>query len=102
MRSIPEFGNFEVHIMRLTLSTLVFGLLVAQGAMAAGDGTAAVGGGLGGALGNVVGQQMGGSTGAAIGAGVGGGAGRRRTQGQSHRSGGGRWCRGGGRLGGRP
>src|SRR5471030_624549 len=75
MRSIPEFGNFEVHIMRLTLSTLVFGLLVAQGAMAAGDGTAAVGGGLGGALGNVVGQQMGGSTGAAIGAGVGGAAG---------------------------
>jgi hypothetical protein len=43
--------------------------------MAAGDGTAAVGGGIGGALGNVIGQQMGGSTGAAVGAGVGGAAG---------------------------
>ena len=51
--------------MRLTLPALVLGLLVAQGAMAAGDGTAALGGGLGGALGNVVGQNMGGSTGAA-------------------------------------
>mgnify|MGYP006220394187 CR=1 FL=1 len=40
--------------MRLSLSALFFGLLVAQGAMAAGDGTAAVGGGLGGALGNIV------------------------------------------------
>ena len=46
--------------MRLTLPALVLGLLVAQGAMAAGDGTAALGGGLGGALGNVVGQSMGG------------------------------------------
>ena len=54
--------------MRLTLPALVLGLLVTQGAMAAGDGTAAIGGGLGGALGNVVGQSMGGSTGAAIGA----------------------------------
>ena len=61
--------------MRLTLPALVLGLLVAQGAMAAGDGTAALGGGLGGALGNVVGQKMGGSTGAAIGAGVAGAAG---------------------------
>ena len=61
--------------MRLTLSTVVLGLLIAQGAMAAGDGTAAVGGGLGGALGNVVGGQLGGSTGAAVGAGVGGAAG---------------------------
>ena len=61
--------------MRLTLSALVLGLFVAQGAMAAGDGTAAVGGGLGGALGNVVGGQLGGSTGAAVGAGVGGAAG---------------------------
>ncbi|MCK1794099.1 bacteriocin, partial [Pseudomonas sp. TNT19] len=50
--------------MRLTLPALVLGLFVAQGAMAAGDGTAAIGGGLGGALGNVVGQSMGGSTGA--------------------------------------
>lgn len=61
--------------MRLTLPALVLGLLAAQGAMAAGDGTAAVGGGLGGALGNVVGQQIGGSTGAAVGAGIGGAAG---------------------------
>ncbi len=61
--------------MRLSLSALFFGLVVAQGAMAAGDGTAAVGGGLGGALGNVVGGQLGGSTGAAVGAGVGGAAG---------------------------
>jgi hypothetical protein len=66
---------FEVLVMRLTLPALVLGLLVAQGAMAAGDGTAAIGGGLGGALGNVVGQSMGGSTGAAIGAGVAGAAG---------------------------
>jgi len=66
---------FEVFVMRLTLPALVLGLLVAQGAMAAGDGTAAIGGGLGGALGNVVGQSMGGSTGAAIGAGVAGAAG---------------------------
>jgi hypothetical protein len=66
---------FEVLVMRLTLPALVLGLLVAQGAMAAGDGTAALGGGLGGALGNVVGQSMGGSTGAAIGAGVAGAAG---------------------------
>ena len=50
--------------MRLSLSALFFGLLVAQGAMAAGDGSAAVGGGLGGVLGNVVGGQLGGSTGA--------------------------------------
>ena len=61
--------------MRLTLPALVLGLLVAQGAMAAGDGTAALGGGLGGALGNVVGQKLGGSTGATIGAGVAGAAG---------------------------
>ncbi len=60
--------------MRSTLPALVVGLLLAQGAMA-GDGTAAIGGGLGGALGNVVGQQLGGSTGAAIGAGVAGAAG---------------------------
>jgi hypothetical protein len=66
---------FEVLVMRLTLPAVVLGLLVAQGAMAAGDGTAALGGGLGGALGNVVGQNMGGSTGAAIGAGVAGAAG---------------------------
>jgi hypothetical protein len=66
---------FEVLVMRLTLPALVLGLLFAQGAMAAGDGTAALGGGLGGALGNVVGQKMGGSTGAAIGAGVAGAAG---------------------------
>jgi len=57
---------FEVQVMRLTLPALVVGLLLAQGAMA-GDGTAAIGGGLGGALGNVVGQKLGGSTGAAIG-----------------------------------
>lgn len=43
--------------------------------MAAGDGSAAVGGGLGGVPGNVVGGQLGGSTGAAVGAGVGGAAG---------------------------
>lgn len=61
--------------MRITLLTLALGALITQGAMAAGDGTTAVGGGLGGALGNIVGQQMGGSTGAAIGAGVGGAAG---------------------------
>src|SRR6187402_11967 len=60
---------------RLALSAFLAGLLMAQGAMAANDGTAAVGGGLGGALGNVVGGQLGGSTGAAIGAGVGGAAG---------------------------
>jgi len=65
---------FEVQVMRLTLPALVVGLLLAQGAMA-GDGTAAIGGGLGGALGNVVGQKLGGSTGAAIGAGVAGAAG---------------------------
>ncbi|MGB9091161.1 MAG: bacteriocin, partial [Pseudomonas farsensis] len=57
--------------MRLTLPSLALGLLLCQGAFA-GDGTAAIGGGLGGALGNVVGQQIGGSTGAAIGAGLGG------------------------------
>jgi hypothetical protein len=66
---------FEVHVMRLTLPALVLGLLVAQGAMAASNGTAALGGGLGGALGNVVGQKLGGSTGATIGAGVAGAAG---------------------------
>ena len=66
---------FEVHVMRLTLPALVLGLLVAQGAMAASNGTAALGGGLGGALGNVVGQQLGGSTGATIDAGVAGAAG---------------------------
>jgi hypothetical protein len=74
----PGFGFslfFEVFVMRLTLPALVLGLFVAQGAMAAGDGTAAIGGGLGGALGNVVGQSMGGSTGAAVGAGVAGAAG---------------------------
>lgn len=65
---------FEVHIMRLTLPALAFGLLLAQGAMA-GEGSTALGGGLGGALGNVVGQKIGGSTGAALGAGVGGAAG---------------------------
>lgn len=68
-----EVGGFSRH--RLTLSAFVLGVFFAQGALAAGDGTAAVGGGLGGALGNVVGGQMGGSTGAAIGAGVGGAAG---------------------------
>jgi hypothetical protein len=75
--NLAPFGYpfFEVLVMRLTLPALVLGLLVAQGAMAAGDGTAALGGGLGGALGNVVGQSMGGSTGAAIGAGVAGAAG---------------------------
>lgn len=56
--------------MRLTLPSLALGLLLCQGAFA-GDGTAAIGGGLGGALGNVVGKQIGGSTGAAIGAGLG-------------------------------
>lgn len=72
---IPSrFGNCEVQ-MRLSLSALFFGLFIAQGAMAAGDGSAAVGGGLGGVLGNVVGGQLGGSTGAAVGAGVGGAAG---------------------------
>ena len=55
--------------MRLTLPSLALGLLLCQGAFA-GDGTAAIGGGLGGVLGNVVGQQIGGSTGAAIGAGL--------------------------------
>lgn len=44
--------------MRMTLPVLVLSILVAQGAMAAGDGTAAVGGGVGGALGNIVGQQL--------------------------------------------
>lgn len=49
--------------MRLTLPSLALGLLLCQGAFA-GDGTAAIGGGLGGALGNVVGQSIGGKTGA--------------------------------------
>ena len=44
--------------MRLTLPALVLGLLVAQGAMAAGDGTAALGGGLGGAAGGAVGSNL--------------------------------------------
>lgn len=48
--------------MRLTLPSLALGLLLCQGAFA-GDGTAAIGGGLGGVLGNVVGQQIGGKTG---------------------------------------
>lgn len=61
--------------MKMTLPTLALGILISQGAMAAGDGTAALGGGVGGALGNIVGQQMGGSTGAAVGAGLGGAAG---------------------------
>jgi hypothetical protein len=72
---LPPMRKLEVHIMRMTLSTVVLGLLIAQGAMAAGNGDAAVGGGLGGVLGNVVGGQLGGSTGAAVGAGVGGAAG---------------------------
>jgi hypothetical protein len=76
---------FEVFVMRFTLPALVLGLLVAQGAMA-GDGTAAVGGGLGGALGNVVGQSMGGSTGAAIGAGVAGAAGSAVAAKKGHRT----------------
>ena len=80
---IPLF--FEVYVMRLTLPALVLGLLVAQGAMA-GDGTAALGGGLGGALGNVVGQKMGGSTGAAIGAGVAGAAGSAVAAKKGHRT----------------
>ena len=57
--------------MRLTLPALVLGLLVAQGAMAAGDGTAA----LGAAGGSVIGNSLGGRTGATIGAGLGGAAG---------------------------
>jgi hypothetical protein len=72
-------------VMRFTLPALVLGLLVAQGAMA-GDGTAAIGGGLGGALGNVVGQSMGGSTGAAIGAGVAGAAGSAVAAKKGHRT----------------
>jgi len=76
---------FEVFVMRLTLPALVLGLLVAQGAMA-GDGTAALGGGLGGALGNVVGQKMGGSTGAVIGAGVAGAAGSAVAAKKGHRT----------------
>ena len=65
----------EVHTMKITMPALALGILITQGAMAAGDGTAALGGGVGGALGNIVGQQLGGSTGAAVGAGVGGAAG---------------------------
>ena len=42
-----EVGGFSCH--RLTLSAFVLGVFFAQGALAAGDGTAAVGGGLGGA-----------------------------------------------------
>ena len=61
--------------MKMTFPALALGILISQGALAAGDGTAALGGGVGGVLGNVVGQQLGGSTGAAIGAGVGGAAG---------------------------
>lgn len=57
--------------MKMTFPALALGILISQGALAAGDGTAALGGGVGGVLGNVVGQQLGGSTGAAIGAGVG-------------------------------
>lgn len=75
--------------MKMTFPALALGILISQGALAAGDGTAALGGGVGGVLGNVVGQQLGGSTGAAIGAGVGG---RRRecgggAKGQQDRSG---------------
>ena len=64
----------EINKMRITVAVLALSVF-AQGAMAAGDGTAAVGGGVGGVLGNIVGQQLGGSTGAAVGAGVGGAAG---------------------------
>jgi hypothetical protein len=69
------FTHFEVEFMRFIVPVLLLGMLGTQWAMAAGDGTSALGGGIGGALGNVIGQQMGGSTGAAIGAGVGGAAG---------------------------
>ncbi|VVM40568.1 hypothetical protein PS623_00219 [Pseudomonas fluorescens] len=53
--------------MRLTLPSLALGLLLSQSAFA-GDGTAAIAGGLGGVLGTVGGQQMCVPTGAAIGA----------------------------------
>ena len=39
--------------MRFTLPVLVLGIVISQGAMAAGDGSAAVGGGVGGVLGNI-------------------------------------------------
>ena len=44
--------------MQITLPVLLLGMVISQGAMAAGDGSAAVGGGVGGALGNIVGQQL--------------------------------------------
>ncbi|OPG75594.1 hypothetical protein B1218_30800, partial [Pseudomonas ogarae] len=71
----PRCGIFEVSIMRLTLATLVLGVVGAQGSMAAGDGTAAVCARLGGAAGDMVGRRLGGRRGAEGGAGGGGAAG---------------------------
>ena len=60
--------------MRLTLPSLALGLLLCQGAFA-GDGTAAIGGGLGSAGGSLLGGAVGGRTGSTVGAGLGGAAG---------------------------